>query len=124
MRQTFKYCKKWLRKNFPSEYPFRVTLVGQDTISRYRRESNDYDKEVELDGYCLCYANKKHKYKFNILIDKTISEHQKIITLLHEHAHLLQMHLAAAKHIKHDGHDDIFETFHGKILRMWHGEDR
>lgn len=67
--KTYKELVKFLKKDFPQKYPVSVRRV---------KMSNEYDGDCQL-----------KKGKFLIRINKSLSEHVAIDTILHEYAHCI-----------------------------------
>lgn len=104
---SFNDAKRWLRKNFPSEYTVRIQLV-------------DPSKIQGLDGNVYIIPGKKETH-FKILISNNLNIHQTIETLLHEWAHVLTTHSIPLDADK--PHPDVFWAHYGRIYRKWHGEE-
>lgn len=119
-QKSFNQAKRWLKKKFPTHYPVRIYCVNQSTIQSEYKRSGDYIKEeCEYDGLCLCYERNKKK-TFKILIDKSLDNDGRIHCLFHEYSHALRDHLP--EDVIYSQHDDVWKTYHSRILRNWHGE--
>lgn len=110
--RDYYYCKRWLRKHFKTKKRFRISLVSHDTIVKHR---NHYqDDEAEYDGFCAAWVDTDDKVFFQILIDKTLTDSNRIAVLLHEFAHVLQFH-----HKNTEGHDEVYQKYYKRIVRRW-----
>jgi len=130
-KKNFQYCKRWLRRNFPSEHLVRIYCVGQATIAKQRKLSAkslkvstmtqgtvDACDDDELDGCCMCWWAENGDTYFVIYIDKSeVSERVKIATLLHEWAHVLQDHVPTNKFSK--VHCGAWSSYHKRIVAAW-----
>lgn len=103
---SFQDAKRWIRKNFPSEYTVRIQLVAPSSI-------NGDDGRVR-------WIPGKNEDHFRILIADNLNIHQTIDTLFHEWAHVLTTHSIPLD--ENSSHPDVFWAHYGRIYRKWHGE--
>ena len=104
---SFDDAKKWLRKNFPSEYTVRIFLVAPSHI-----EGDD--------GWVRWIPGPKEDH-FRILISNSLNINQTIETLFHEWAHVLTTHSMPLD--ENASHPDVFWAHYGRIYRKWRGEE-
>lgn len=102
------YTKAWLRKNFPSEYPIKITLKKQIWYK---------DFPEELDAITLFDTEQQ---RFLIQLSKKLNTECLVETLLHEYAHVLRNHAPDQTNLLHD---EVYWAIYGQIYRKWHGED-
>ena len=76
--------------------------------------------DEELYGFVIAYESKEYKYEFKILIDNTlnIGITEKISTLFHEYAHVLQMHVPDSKLMSKE-HCGLWQVHYNRITKAW-----
>lgn len=103
---SFQDAKRWIRKEFPSEYTVRIQLVD-------RKKIKGYDARVFL------IPSEKEDY-FIIRIANDMNINQTLESLWHEWTHVLTCH---SMELDEDNpHPDVFWAHYGRIYRKWHGE--
>lgn len=108
----------------------KVLVVQQETISKYRKLYELYDVDLdaeyvngykyEYDGCLFAFAHKDKKHEFLILIDKALNAKERIDTLQHEYAHVLQNHIPSRpSDMGEEIHDAVFRAYYNKIVKAW-----
>ena len=109
-REQLEHCKKWLRKNFPSEYQVRVYLSKPQLLKGDKGLTSWVSGEWQFEG------------RFVIRIADNLNQDETIGVLLHEWGHVLRDHAPRDAHYDH--HDEIHSVYAGRIWRIWTEELR
>jgi len=116
MKKDFNYCKRWLRRNFPSQDTINIRCVSDCTFTKHQKANFDNILE-ELDGLCIYLMWENGEKTFLILIHKSLSDKLKVETLLHEYAHLLRYSLPDRGDYK--WHDGVWTSIHNRLKTEW-----
>lgn len=115
-KKSYQFCKKWLRRNFPSQDTINIRCVSDCTFIKHQKANFDSILE-ELDGLCIYIKWTNNERTFLILIHKDLPEETKIETLLHEYAHLLRYSLPDRGEYK--WHDGVWKSIHNRLKSEW-----